>query len=102
MGDATDVGTAIPGTAEKKRSSLERIQRLERLERERLEAKDRKEEERRRQIAGAKPSGGRHDVVDRIEQITKYPMAVLGIAWLVIAIIVLTTRVNGSASIVLV
>ena len=86
----------------KKPSSIERIQRLEKLEVERLEEKARKEERRRQQIAGAKPSGGRHDLVDDIERITKYPMAVLGIAWFVIAIIVLTTDRNGSASTVLV
>ena len=103
MGGPTDVRTGPKtGTTTKKPSSIERIQRLERLEQERLEEKERKEERRRQTIAGAKPSGGRHDLVDRIEQVTKYPMALLGIAWLVIAIIVLTTDVNGSASTVLV
>ena len=87
---------------EKKPSSIERIQRLERLERERLEDKAHKEERRRLTVAGAKPSGGRHDVVDQIEEMTKYPMALLGIAWLIVAIIVLTTDVKGSASISLV
>jgi voltage-gated potassium channel len=86
----------------KRPSSIERIQRLERLERERLEEEDRREERRRQAIAGVKPSGGRHDLVDRIERVTRYPMALLGIAWLVIAIVVLTADVNGSASIALV
>ena len=89
-------------TAEKKPSSIERIQRLEKLEWERLEEKERREERRRQIIAGVKPSGGRHDLVDRIERVTKDPMALLGMAWLVIAIIVLTTDLNGSASILLV
>jgi voltage-gated potassium channel len=71
---------------------------LERLEQDRLEEKERREERRRQMIAGAKPSGGRHDLVDRIEQVTKYPMALLGVAWLVLAIVVLSTDVNGSAS----
>jgi voltage-gated potassium channel len=75
---------------------------LERLEQERLGEKERREEQRRQVIAGAKPSGGRHDLVDRIEQITKYPMALLGVAWLVLAIVVLSTDVNGSASTLLV
>ena len=88
--------------AAKQPSSIERIQRLERLERERLEEKSRKEERRRQIIAGAKPSGGRHDLVDGIERVTKYPMALLGIAWLVIAIIIGTTDVNGTAPTVLV
>jgi voltage-gated potassium channel len=85
-------------TATKKPSSIERIQRLEKLEQERLDEKERKEEARRQQIAGAKPSGGRHDLVDRIERITKYPMALLGVTWLAIAIIILTTDAHGSAS----
>jgi voltage-gated potassium channel len=85
-----------------KPSSIQRIQRLERLEEERLAEKVRKEERRRQQIAGAKPSGGRHDLVEEIERVTKYPMALLGIAWLVIGITILTTDLNGSASTALV
>jgi voltage-gated potassium channel len=96
------VGTAPSSEANKRPSSIERIQRLEQLERERLEEKERKEARRREIIAGAKPSGGRHDLVDGIERVTRYPMAVLGIAWLVIAIVILTTDVNGSASVLLV
>jgi voltage-gated potassium channel len=103
VGDFTDARTATGGaTAEKKRSSLERIQRLEQLERERLEEKERKDERRRQVIAGAKPSGGRHDLVDRIEGVMKYPMTLLGVAWLVILFVVVTTDVTSSASIPLV
>jgi voltage-gated potassium channel len=87
---------------ERKPSSIERIQRLERLERERLEAKRAKEERRHQAIAGAKRSGGRHDLVEDIERVTKYPMALLGFAWLVVAIIVVTTDVSSTASTVLV
>jgi voltage-gated potassium channel len=83
-------------------SSIERIQRLERLERERLEEQHRREERRRQIIAGAKPSGGRNDLVDDIERVTKYPMALLGIAWLVIAIVIGTTNLTGTAPAVLV
>jgi voltage-gated potassium channel len=103
MQDSTDVRTA-PGSAapEKKPSSIERIRRLEKLEQERLEEKARKEEQRRQTIAGVKPSGGRHELVDQIERVTRYPMALLGIAWLVIAIVILTTDANGSASMSLV
>jgi voltage-gated potassium channel len=86
----------------KKPSSLERIQRLERLEMERLEEKERRDERRRQTLAGATPSGGRHDLVDRIERVTKYPMALLGLAWLVIAIEILSTDLVGNASIALV
>jgi voltage-gated potassium channel len=96
-------GTALgDATAEKKRSSIERIQRLEQLERERLETRELKDERRRQVIAGAKPSGGRHDLVDSIERVMKYPMFLLGIAWLVIAFVVATTDVTSSVSIPLV
>lgn len=50
-------------------------------------------------IAGVKPSGGRHDLVDRIEEVTKYPLAVLGVAWLVFAIIAVTTDINHNLSV---
>jgi voltage-gated potassium channel len=84
---------------EKKTStSIDRIQRLERLERERIEEKERKDEQRRQKVAGVKPTGGRHDLVDRIERVTRFPMALLGVAWLVVAIVVLTRNLNGSAS----
>ena len=99
VGDATDTKTpAASEQTKKKPSSIERIQRLEKLELERLEEQERKEERRRQVIAGAKPSGGRHDLVDRIERVTKYPMAVLGVAWLVIGVVILTTDAHGSAS----
>jgi hypothetical protein len=62
------------------------------LEQERLEEQDRKDERRSQIIDGTNPSGGRHDLVDDIERVTKYPLALLGIAWLVIAIVVLTKR----------
>ncbi|HUD18624.1 MAG TPA: hypothetical protein VMQ59_15255, partial [Acidimicrobiales bacterium] len=103
MADSADPGADGGDPSSTKRpSSIERIQRLERMEQERLEEKEAKEERRRQVIEGAKPSGGRHDLVDRIEQVTKYPMALLGVAWLVIAIVILTTDVDGSASTVLV
>jgi voltage-gated potassium channel len=86
----------------KEPSSLERIRRLERLEQERLDEKNRKEERRRRTVDDAKPSGGRTDLVDSIEAVTKYPLAILGIAWMVIAIVVLTNDLNGTASTALV
>ena len=88
--------------AGKEPPSLQRIRRLERLEQERLDEKNRKEERRRRNIDDSKPSGGRNDLVDSIEEVTKYPLAILGIAWMVIAIVVLTSDLNGSASTALV
>jgi len=102
VGNSTDVSAPGRAPAGKKPSSIERIQRLERLEQERLQEKERREERRRQRIAGAKPSGGRHDLVDRIERVTRYPMALLAIAWLVVAVVVLTTDITSSASTVLV
>jgi voltage-gated potassium channel len=101
--NANDASTA-PGEHQvaKKLSALERIRRLERLEEERLAEKAHQEERRRQKVAGSKPSGGAHDVVDDIERATRYPMTVLGIAWLVITIIILTASANGSVSTVLV
>ncbi len=98
VSDSTEVSKVPGGVGEQKLSSIERIQRLERLELERLQEKERREASRRQRIAGAKPTGGRHDVVDRIEDVTKYPMVLLGTAWLVIGVIVLTTDVNHTAS----
>jgi voltage-gated potassium channel len=92
-------GVTAEHTAGPKPSSIERIQRLERLETERLADKARKEERRRQIVAGAKPSGGRHDLVDRVEEITKYPLAVLGVAWLVLGIIAATTDINHNLSV---
>jgi hypothetical protein len=96
--------SAVPGSDKTahKPSSIERIQRLERLEWERLEGKRAKEEWRRQAVAGAKPTGGRHELVEDIERVTKYPMTLLGLAWLVIGIIVVTTDINSTASTVLV
>jgi voltage-gated potassium channel len=98
VGESTGAKTTQGSATAKKPTSIERIQRLEKLEQERLQQKERKEEQRRQALAGAKPSGGRHDLVDRIEQHTRIPMALLGVAWLVLAIMALNSDVNGSAS----
>jgi voltage-gated potassium channel len=102
VGDAASVGVAGEGSAEQHPSSLARIQRLERLERERLEEKDRRDTRRRERLAAAAPSGGRHDLVDRIEHVTKYPLVLIAVAWVVIAVVELATDVSSSASTVLV
>jgi voltage-gated potassium channel len=96
--------SAVPGSDKTahRPSSIERIQRLERLEWERLEEKRAKEERRRQAIAGAKRTGGRHDLVDDIERITKYPMTLLGLAWLIVVIVVVTANVSTTASTALV
>lgn len=83
-------------------SFAQRVERLQRLEEVRLSELALREERRCQRILGEKPSGGRHDLVDRIERVTRYPMILLGLAWLVVGIVVVTTDVRGSASIVLV
>jgi len=103
VGDPGDTKAAPDSIATGGRpSSLERIQRLERLEAERLAERDRREERRRQLIEVGRPSGSRDDLVERIERATKFPLAVLGVVWLVVAIVVVTTDLNGSASTVLV
>jgi voltage-gated potassium channel len=96
--------TDAPGTGgpSPKTSSLERIRRLERLEAERLEAKADRDDRRRQHAVAGKPHGGRHDLVDHIEDVTKYPLTVLGVAWLVVGVVILSTDVNRAASTVLV
>jgi voltage-gated potassium channel len=103
VGNSTDVTPApAPGETDVPSAFSERIQRLERLEQARVKEKVRRDEQRRQRVAGAKPSGGRHDLVDRIERITRYPLLVVGIAWLVLAIVVLSIDVKHTASVVLV
>jgi voltage-gated potassium channel len=93
-----EAGTSRDADGASPPPSILRIQRLEKLERERLEDKALREQRRQQGIASAKPSGGRHDLVDRIEELTRFPMALLGIVWLVFAIIVLTSDAKGSSS----
>lgn len=72
------------------------------MEQERLELEARREERRLQAVVDAKPTGGRHDLVDRIEAVTKYPLLAIGIAWLVLGIVAVTDDAHGSASTVLV
>jgi voltage-gated potassium channel len=97
VGDSPKARRIRDNGAGKQPASIERIQRLAKLEMERIAERNRREEQRLQVIAGAKPVGGRHDVVDRIERMTKYPLTILGFAWLIVAIVVLTTDVKGSA-----
>jgi voltage-gated potassium channel len=102
VADPVEASTSQESGAPALPASIVRIQRLERLERERLEERAKREQRRQQGIASAKPSGGRHDLVDRIEELTRFPMAVLGILWLVVAITVLTSDARGKSSFFLV
>ena len=88
----------MPG--ERKPSSLERIERLEKLERERLA----REEERTRERAEttAEKLTPRARALARYERASSVPMAAVGVAWTVAAIVVLTTGLRGAAPEVLV
>jgi voltage-gated potassium channel len=96
-----DANEASTGTAdppvERSSRAIDRIRRLEEVERERLELEAHRDARRAGIVDAAKPSGGRHDVVDRIEDVTKFPLAVLGVVWLVVAIVVVTSTAHGNA-----
>lgn len=103
MGDlATASSASSPPAPARRSSSLERIRRLERLEVERLEDKQRKQERFRSQVDKGKPSGGRHDLVDRIERATRYPMTLVGLVWLAVSVAAISADANGSVSTALV
>jgi len=86
-----------------KPSSIDRIQRLERVERERLEHQTALDEARQAKIAGAKGKvDDRTLAVDRLDRRASPFMTVVGIAWLVILIVVLSGAVDGSTKVDLV
>jgi voltage-gated potassium channel len=89
--------------AERSSAALDRIHRLERQELSRLEREEAhkalragKAEERRG------PVDPKRERLDRIERTLRFPMAALGIAWLVIGIVVLHTHADGAVPVALV
>jgi voltage-gated potassium channel len=81
-----------------KASTLDRIQRLERLEHDRLEREEALQARREETIERAKGElTGRRQVLDRYERRVNFPMALLGLAWGVLAAVALTTGVQGTA-----
>ena len=84
-------------------STLDRIERLERLEHDRLEHQEVLRKSREATVERAKgESGSRRRSLDRWERVAGLPMAVLGVAWGVLAVVVLTTGIRGTAPEVLV
>jgi voltage-gated potassium channel len=86
-----------------KPSTLSRIERLEAVERKRLEDKENLQRSRLESIEAAK--GERTDrllALERYEHVAGFPMAALGLAWGVVAIVVFTTNRNGVAPTVLI
>ena len=82
-------------TTERSSAALERIHRLERQERLRLEQEERRLAQRERVAGAASAVGG--DRLVRAERALRLPMAILGLAWAVIAIVILTTNASGLA-----
>jgi voltage-gated potassium channel len=80
-------------------AALKRIHRLERLERDRIARRLDAADRRAKAIeAGQGPMDGRRRQLMRIEHALRFPMAVLGVAWIVCGIIVLTTHSTGATS----
>jgi voltage-gated potassium channel len=91
------------GDRERKSKALGRIHRLEELERARLEREERAERARLGVLDAARGTlTGRARTLDRYEHVARIPMAVLGLAWAVVGIAVITLHMHGSSSEVLV
>jgi voltage-gated potassium channel len=89
---------ATSETSEQTSAALERIHRLERQERSRLEHEEEVRQRRAAALAGtATEVPDRRQKIERIERAIRFPMAVLGVAWAVIGIIVVTTNSRGLA-----
>jgi voltage-gated potassium channel len=89
-----------PASADPEPSSaaLDRIHRLEHQERTRLAREAEKHESRGAKVADRRgPTDSRRDMLERVERVIRIPMAVLGVAWAVLAIVVLSTRSTGLA-----
>jgi voltage-gated potassium channel len=93
---APDSADKARGAEEFVPDSIARIRRLERLEVERLRSKEELAERRRQHVAGVKLTGGRHDIVDRVERVTKYPLSLLGVAWLVLLVVVVSVHLAST------
>jgi voltage-gated potassium channel len=80
-------------------AALKRIHRLERVERDRI-ARQLSLADRRAQAieAGQGPTDTRRQKLKRMEHTLRFPMALLGFAWAVCGIIVLTTHSRGTTS----
>jgi voltage-gated potassium channel len=79
--------------------ALKRLHRLERVERDRIARQLSLADRRAEAIeAGQGPTDTRRRKLKRMEHTLRFPMALLGFAWAVCGIIVLTTHSKGSTS----
>jgi len=88
-----------PKHEEASSAALERIHRLERQERDRLE-RELATADRRADLIDQRrgPTDPRREKLKSIEHVIRFPMAVLGVAWAICGIVVLTTRASGGTS----
>jgi len=85
--------------AEASSAALNRIHRLERQERDRI-ARQLVAADRRAQLTDDRrgPTDNRRASLKRVEHAIRIPMAILGVAWTVCGIVVLTSHASGTTS----
>jgi voltage-gated potassium channel len=88
-----------PKRQEASSAALERIHRLERQERDRLD-RELATADRRAELTEQRrgPTDPRREKLKAFEHLIRFPMAVLGVAWAVCGIVVLTTHASGGTS----
>jgi voltage-gated potassium channel len=88
-----------PKPREASSAALERIHRLERQERDRLD-RDLATADRRADLTEQRrgPTDPRREKLKALEHLIRFPMALLGVAWAVCGIVVLTTHASGGTS----
>jgi voltage-gated potassium channel len=88
-----------PKHPEASSAALDRIHRLERQERDRLDRELATADRRAEQIEQRQgPTDPRREKLKSIEHVIRFPMAVLGVAWAICGIVVLTTHASGTTS----
>jgi len=88
----TSTGTSTD-SATQTSPALERIHRLELQERSRIEQAEAQRQRRDAAVAGVPADeSSRRQKIAHLEHLLRFPMAVLGVAWAVIAIVVVTTN----------
>jgi voltage-gated potassium channel len=88
-----------PKHQEPNSAALDRIHRLERQERDRLD-RELATADRRADLIDQRrgPTDPTRERLKSIEHVIRYPMAVLGVAWALCGIVVLTTHASGATS----
>jgi voltage-gated potassium channel len=88
-----------PKHQEASSAALDRIHRLERQERDRLDRELATADRRAEQIEQRRgPTDPRREKLKSLEHLIRFPMAVLGVAWALCGIVVLTTHASGATS----